>query len=246
MQPGLIDLTKKVETVISLRKMEGVVAQVGLCIDGSGSMQDLYSRGTVQKAVDRISAVACTFDDNKELDVWVFDGGVRQAKAATPDMFGSYVQKELLNTNLVQWGGTAFRPFINSVVSHYFDGKSVEQVSTSVIGAIKSLFGFGKKEVTPAKDVAAIPVYIVVFTDGENQDPSETTNALSLIQDKNVYWQFVGLGNCSFSYLKRLADSLPNVGFFPLTDLETIKDMELYKQLINEEFAIWVKNFKGK
>lgn len=53
--------------------MTGVTARVGVVLDISGSMRDLYTRGIVQEVVERILAVACKFDDNGSLDVWVYD-----------------------------------------------------------------------------------------------------------------------------------------------------------------------------
>jgi hypothetical protein len=112
---------------------------------------------------------------------------------------------------------------------------------------LKDVFGFGKKN-TPVvssgnKSTSGLPVLVIVVTDGENFDKAETTALLAGMQDKDIYWQFVGIGSERFAYLKKIADDLPNVGFFSIENIETVKDMELYKNLLNEEFAAWVKKF---
>lgn len=264
MNQQLIDLTKKVEVVLDLRKIADLKAQVHLTIDGSGSMDYLYRNGTVQKTVDRLSAVAVKFDDNQELDVSIFSSGVNEAEPATPAMFGSYVDQELLRKNLVPFGGTYYVPFINLVVEKYFSQTLVAEVKTimekveiaskGVFGALKDAL-FGKKteevekEVTTTKtvstdrSVSGLPIFVIVITDGENGDQSATTALLKKMENKNVYWQFVGIGNTRFPYLEQVAKELPNVGFFSIQDLATVKDMDLYKQLVSEEFAKWAKKF---
>jgi hypothetical protein len=242
----LIDLTKKVEVVLDLRKIStDTKAQVCYALDGSGSMTSLYNNGTVQRVMDRISAIAVKFDDNQELDVMVFSNGVTEAESATPEMFGSYVKTELLNKGKVPFGGTNFAPFINKVVENYFSPSILAGV-TSVLGALKGVFGFGSKPAAPTtggKSTSGYPIFCIVMTDGENSDPDESRKLLSAMQDKDIYWQFVGIGHENFRFLKKIADELPNVGFFEIKDIETVKDMDLYKSLVNEEFAAWIKKF---
>lgn len=251
MDPNLIDLTKKVESILDLRKIADVKAQVCLAIDASGSMTGLYGNGTVQKTVNRVSAVAVKFDDNQELDVFVFSNGVREAAAARPEMFGTYVDKHIIKAGLAEFGGTNYAPFIHEVVKKYFTASvisSVTEAATGIFGALKGLFASkpaapAQQPTTGAKSASGLPIFCIVVTDGENYDQSETTALLKAMQDKNVYFQFVGIGRENFSYLKRTADALPNVGFYALENLESVKDMELYKNLLSEEFAAWVKKF---
>ena len=173
MKQELIDLTKKVDVVLDLRKLVNVKAQVCLAIDGSGSMGSLYRNGTVQKTVDRISAVAVKFDDNQELDVLVFSNDVNEAKSATTEMFGNYVQQELLNKHLVQFSGTDYVPMINTVVENYFSSSVFQEVSGTILGALKNVFGFGKKEepkhISSSKSKSGFPIFCIIITDGENK-----------------------------------------------------------------------------
>jgi hypothetical protein len=247
----LIDLTKKVEVVLDLRKISPTIkAQVCLAVDGSGSMSNLYANGIVQKTVDRISAIAVKFDDNEELDVMVFSDGVTKAKSATTEMFGSYVKSELIDKRLVPFCGTNFAPFINQVMKDYFSkNDSVSDIAGGIMSALKDVLGFGKKEKPKAPEYAAksnsgYPIFVICITDGQNSDIVASTCLLTAMQDKDIYWQFVGIGNERFAYCEKLARDLPNVGFFKIDNLETVKDMELYKNLMSEEFALWINKFK--
>ena len=62
---------------------ERIPAQVGLTIDVSGSMQDLYQSGIVQAAIERVLPVALYFDDDGTIDAWVFSMGIAQAPGRT-------------------------------------------------------------------------------------------------------------------------------------------------------------------
>lgn len=249
MSQELINLTKKVEVVMDLRKIPNVKAQVCLAIDYSGSMGTLYRNGTVQKTVNRLSAVAVKFDDNQELDVLVFHDGVHEAKPATPALFGTYVDQEIVRK--FQMGGTNYAPFIEKAIENYFGSNVASSIidgTKSIMGALAGAFGFGKKTVAPVsttsnKSTSGFPIFCIVVTDGENSDKDKTTALLKQMGDKNIYWQFVGIGNERFTYLQKTADELPNVGFFKIDDIENIKDLELYKELLNEEFAAWVQKF---
>lgn len=248
----LIDLTKKVQVVLDLRKIDNSTkAAVCLCIDGSGSMDGLYRRGTVQNVVNRISAIACKFDDNQELDVFAFSSNCSEADAATPDMFGTYVQKQLLDAGLIEGGGTNYSPFIRSVQEKYFSPTMVgktKEAAKGIFGAIKGLFSAEDTAapvvVTGSRATCGYPIFVIVITDGENSDQGATTALLKQMQDKDIYWQFVGIGHENFRYLRQIADELPNVGFFEIKDIVEVKDMELYKELVSEEFAAWVNKFK--
>lgn len=93
-----IDLRKKiVQITLEKKKMSHVAARVGLVLDISGSMQPLYKNGTVQEVVERILAVACKFDDNATLDVWIYDNEFSRLTPATEGDFNQYVERNILN-----------------------------------------------------------------------------------------------------------------------------------------------------
>lgn len=91
----LIDLRKKVETsappslvksfdsaVVSLEKqgLVGERAEVVLVLDVSGSSRPLFRNGTYQALVDRCLAAGLLFDDNGEIETYLFDSKVHEAE----------------------------------------------------------------------------------------------------------------------------------------------------------------------
>lgn len=94
----LIDLRKKVETsappslvksfdsaVVSLEKqgLVGERAEVVLVLDVSGSSRPLFRNGTYQALVDRCLAAGLLFDDNGEIETYLFDSAVHEAETVT-------------------------------------------------------------------------------------------------------------------------------------------------------------------
>lgn len=94
----LIDLRKKVETsappslvksfdsaVVSLEKqgLVGERAEVVLVLDVSGSSRPLFRDGTYQALVDRCLAAGLLFDDNGEIETYLFDSAVHEAETVT-------------------------------------------------------------------------------------------------------------------------------------------------------------------
>jgi hypothetical protein len=53
----------------------------------------------------------------------------------------------------------------------------------------------------------------------------------------------VGIGSESFTWLNKIADKYPNVGFVKIDELDRISDEDFYMKLLNEEFCEWVKKF---
>ena len=72
------------EQVIDLKKKAGIgsrsQAQVVLALDFSGSMSTLYNNGTVQKTVERILPFGLAFDDNGEVDTYLFENRYNKVK----------------------------------------------------------------------------------------------------------------------------------------------------------------------
>lgn len=94
----LIDLRKTVETsappslvksfdsaVVSLEKqgLVGERAEVVLVLDVSGSSRPLFRNGTYQALVDRCLAAGLLFDDNGEIETYLFDSKVHEAETVT-------------------------------------------------------------------------------------------------------------------------------------------------------------------
>ncbi|WP_246627885.1 vWA domain-containing protein [Paenibacillus oenotherae] len=199
--------------------MTQVAARVGLVLDISGSMLNLYKNGTVQEVVERILAVACKFDDDAVLDVWVYDNEYSRLPSATEKDFENYVLNHIMNNRHIhKFGRNNEPPVMEDVIRKY----TVEEDS-------------------------ALPVFIIFINDGGVVKQIKKVITESAVQP--IFWQFVGIGNSDFEVLKRLDSMegriVDNANFFHVKDIAAVSDETLYSQLLNE-FPLWLKEAKNK
>lgn len=234
---SVIDLSKK-----SNVDLGNLTAQVVVVLDYSGSMRGLYNDGTVQQTLNRLVPLGLTFDDNGAVEVFLFENSFRQMPAMDLGNYADYI-RAVVKKSGYSMGGTCYAPVLNAVIN----GANVSVTETV---ETKSLFGFIKtKEITklehqPGLVNDTVPTYVLFITDGANSDESKTTKLLQDVCTKNVFIQFVGIGNESFRYLEQL-DTLPgrsrdNTGFCRMSDLTAVPDDVLYTKVL-EEFANWLK-----
>lgn len=227
---------EKVGIVLAKRGITQVPAiRVGAAFDVSGSARGFYSSGVMQETSERLMGVAMKFDDNGELDVWSFSDRYAAAPVATKENYASYINESFMYHGGVRgtlWGGTEYGPVIEAAVEHYFP---VEKKS----GFFGGLFG-SKKDTSAA---TGEPAMLMLITDGANSDTAATSRILREAAGKPIYFMMVGVGpEHSFTFIDRMAQELPNVGFVNLNDL-SISDDNLYEQLVSGEFATWVKQY---
>ena len=108
---------------------------------------------------------------------------------------------------------------------------------TNYAPVINEIVDFYKKSKTP--------VYVIFITDGDNWDKDDTTAAIQAASKLPIFWQFVGLGNNGYSYLKDLDNMtgryVDNADFFEVRNANDIT----YFNLLNE-FPSWLGNDKVK
>jgi len=207
-----LDLRKNTLEIILKDKKEQVAtcARVAIVLDKSGSMRKLYKDGTIQNLLERIFPLALKFDDNGELDFWLFNDSFMLMPSVTLDNFFNYVETEIM-TGLASkfWGQTLYAPVMNDVFNAYVE-----------------------------KEPSKLPSYIIFITDGNNTDKNNTKEVLTKASHNNLFWQYVGIGNEKFDFLKRLDNLknrfIDNANFFETPDLNTVSDADLYKLLLNE------------
>lgn len=215
--------------VLNLKKEKGIEnqkAQVALCMDISGSMSSLYRSGYVQQVIERLVPVALQFDDNGELDLYMFSDSCKKHKNnVTLANLDGFVQNEIMKN--YNFGGTEYAPPINLI------RKEVENSGKSFLG-----FGGGSK---PKK--LKYPIYVIFITDGENADKNYAEEAIREASKYGIFFQFVGIGNAAFSFLEKLDNLsgrfIDNANFFKVPDLNRMSDADLYSQLLNE-FPSWL------
>jgi hypothetical protein len=224
-----ISLEKAEEQVrISLIKKdvkETPTCAVGLALDVSGSMDDNYKSGIMGDVVTRMLALAKTFDDNGEMDMWIFNNHSKKLDNATVDNYQTFVKEQILDAGNFG-GGTTYSPVLHDITDFYFPtngngrpmvSKTVEvEVPVSVskevpaTGFFGKLFGSSKTETVTEyhketktvleeapEDAELNPAFVIFLTDGDNStDDVNRANQVLQTSEKNpIFWLMVGVGH---------------------------------------------------
>lgn len=247
-----IELEKRAEKVGIVLEKRGVTSapsvRVGAAFDVSGSAQGFYTSGVMQETIDRLLGVALKFDDNGEIDAWMFHHSVTELPTITSKDEGTYVRNVILRQSNL-WGGTSYAPPLQEAIDNYFPTKTATVTSKTEekSGGLFGLFGRKKEAVTVtevpvADNTPKQPAMLLFITDGANGDRAEAARLLrNAAANSPMYFNFVGIGPESyFDFIQEMADELPNVGFVSMASLN-VSDEELYDQLMSQEFCDWIK-----
>ncbi len=231
LEKHVVNLSK---CVVDLSKKSGVDlgnirAKVVVVLDYSYSMNSLYKNGTVRDTLKRLVPLGLTFDDNGSIDIFLFQSDFRQMTALTLSNYENYVTS-VINRSGYTMGGTAYAPVLCAIIEGYSTGKGL----------------LGRSAVPPIVDDGA-PTFILFITDGENSDKPASDSIIKRSSGKNVFIQFIGIGNESFSYLRKLDDMTgrvrDNTGFTKMADLSRADDKALYTNVL-EQFSNWLKGLQ--
>ena len=113
--------------LVSLKKEQNIDlskhhARVFVVIDRSTSMKPLYRSGAVQDVLTRLLPLALKFDDNGELEVYVFNENCTQMSPMHLKNYMDYVKTEILDKGYEPDGGTCYAPVIRQTINDYNDG----------------------------------------------------------------------------------------------------------------------------
>ena len=72
-------------------------ARVAVALDFSGSMSRLYKDGSVQAVIERLLPIAVQFDDNGEMELWLFDNGYKRMPNISLNNYYGYIKREILD-----------------------------------------------------------------------------------------------------------------------------------------------------
>lgn len=233
----IFQIDKEVEKVRFVLEKSGidhvVRARVGINLDVSGSMKDMYKQGLVQRVVERLLPLGLACDDNGEIDIWGFSTGTALACVATRENYKDIVNQEMMDGDLddVLWQGTAYAPVIQANLDYYGSADS------PVANFFRKLFG--------TEQARPLPVINYFLTDGENTDLQETQKLFETIEknDIQIYYVLIGLGNSKYDFLRASAKRFPNVGFLAVNSLaQFLDDDKIYEQLLSAELCAWLKH----
>lgn len=220
-----INLRKNVvnldKCLVNLSKNSGIDlgmhrARVAVIMDYSGSMRSQYTSGAVQRTLNRLVPLGLRFDDNGELDVWLFHNeAYRMNTGMNLSNYETYVDK-VIKTSGVRFGGTSYAPAIIDVIKKYI-----------------------------REEPSDMPNFVIFITDGSNNDKRATDSAVRESSNHPVFVQFVGLGtDDDFAYLHKLDDltgrSVDNTGFIEVADFDKMDDNKLYNELLSQ-YVDWLR-----
>lgn len=237
--PQLVSLVKQAKVSLEKTGLGRHRARVCLCLDISGSMHTLYKQGAVQRFAERVLALACHFDDDGEIDVFLFGANVHHPEPLNLGNCRDYIAG--ITRRHVLEGDTRYGKAMGAIRDFYFDPSAAP-------GTIQC---------------AEIPVYVMFVTDGSTSDKTLTERQLRESSFQPIFWQFMGIGkgrksrskllmaftDSSFPFLEKL-DELPgrlldNAAFFSVERPDEHTDDALY-DLLMEEYPEWVKAAKAK
>jgi stress response protein SCP2 len=226
--PQLVSLVKKAQISLEKAGLGEHRAKVCLCLDISASMSDLYSSGKIQAFVERILALACRFDDDGEVDVFLFGQKSHQAAPIQLGNYQNYIRKLIKQYPLE--GGTHYSPVMKLIRKHYLGDDSDRKY--------------------PVSKPAEVPVYVMFLTDGTTSNRKAAENQVLFASFEPVFWQFMGIGRSgAFEFLEKLDDLkgrfLDNADFFSVKHPQELTDDQLFARLMNE-YPKWVEQAKQK
>ena len=114
-------------SIVRLEKSTGVNlnkhrARVFVVFDRSGSMSRMYNNGSVQKVLTRLLPLALKFDDNGELEVYVFNNKCDKMSEVNLQNYEDFVRQQIIRKGYGPNGGTNYSPVIKKTVKDYNDG----------------------------------------------------------------------------------------------------------------------------
>lgn len=238
--PQLVSLIKHASVSLAKVGLDQHKAKVALVLDISGSMKALYTKGMVQKFAERVLALGCKFDDDGEIDVFLFGEHVHQPEPMGITNAEKYIEKIIQKHKLE--GDTRYGRAIEAVRKFYFPdaqgGSRTQQVS------------------------ASLPVYVMFVTDGTTSDKPLTEKQLRWASYEPIFWQFMGIGkgkkskakdlaafDSDFPFLDKLDEldgrNLDNANYFSVASPDEHSDALLY-DLLMAEYPDWLKLIQQK
>jgi|14BtaG_2_1085337.scaffolds.fasta_scaffold00032_22 hypothetical protein len=226
------------KTTALQRGMIATKAKVGFVIDISGSMANEFASGTVQEQLERMFAIAKHFDDDGELDIFVFGTSAKFVGTVNNSNWYDAVRYEhgtaiILGERFRLQGGTKYATALEAAYSYYF-GSTWDNGS-------KSFFGSTKRPTAVKQDY---PVFLIFSTDGDNQDQRDTLKLIDKGSQLPLFVQFAAFGRGPFRGLQQIDDLqgryVDNAGMFETKDFRSVADKDLYAALLNE-FPDWLK-----
>jgi len=104
----------------SIYDYSSLKSRVKLVLDYSGSMSGRYDSGIMQKVITQILPLALRFDDDGQLDCFLFSNNYIEIEPCTINNYSEYV-RSVVNKSGFQMGGTRYAPVLKNLHSKTTD-----------------------------------------------------------------------------------------------------------------------------
>lgn len=211
----MLDLRKEQVNLLCLEKkpLQNLTSRVGVVLDYSGSMSTRYRNGTVQSILERLFPLALQFDDNGEMELWIFDTDFKRLNNITKDNYYGYIDREILSK--YDMGGTRYAPVLKDVYNKYM----IEDVAKlpNFLIFITDGDNSDKENTTEViRKISEYPIFIQFI--GVGNDSMQYLEELDNLD-------------------KRYVD---NANFFRVSNINEMTDNELYNKLLSE-YPAWLE-----
>lgn len=213
-----INLRKETLNKVCLTKTElqNLTAKVVVVLDYSGSMDQLYRDGVVQETLNRLLPLALRFDDDGEMELYLFSNHCKQLSPLNINNFSNYIADEKI-LKKYSMGGTNYSPVINKVV----DNQEGDIPTFVIFITDGDCFSTDKDKTTKAiKTASGKPLFWQFVGIGNS-----SFGFLEKLDDMDG----------------RVVD---NADFLKISDLTKLNDEELYRALLGE-FPEWLNAAKS-
>ena len=147
----LKEIDERKSIVVEEKKKRNIsidIAKVVFVLDHSRSMSTLYTNGTVQRTLERIFPLAMQFDDNSEMEFYLFDTLFKELDTITTENIEDYTSEVIMKKRGV-YGATNYAPIIEEITERY-----------------------------TKKEKSKTPTFVIFITDGNNADKRAAKEAL--------------------------------------------------------------------
>ncbi len=215
--PKLLSFVKPLIVEVKKRNLENITANIALVMDISGSMSRNYSNGTVQEIVNKILPISIQFDEDGQLNFWLYGNNPIRRPAVNIKNYESAVPtdwKELMHSV----GGRNNEPaVISEIISEYKNSNLPVYVIFITDGGFNGESKIKKLIIESSK----FPIFWQFV--GINGKKYGLLEKLEIMDGKYI----------------------DNASFFALDDFRSISDSELYSRLL-DKFPSWLKEAEEK
>lgn len=226
---NILDLSKAFELNLTKADILDIpILATKLAVDRSGSMEEEFRNGWVDRTIELFLVAAMKFDDNKQLELGFFNNHFH--RAGTIDQIPP--SGTVRQFNMTASGGTHYSPVIDGMCNATF------------ANGVKSLFTVFSKYL--GKDNPAPYSYLGWITDGDAADFEEFKRKLAGVE--KTFIQMIVIGNqVTLHQLNFLEKLYPFLDVIHFPDPHTVSNDEFFAAICNPKFKAWIDNYnEGK